>query len=214
MFEWSEEQVMIRDAVRQFVDKEIRPNVEALEHGDMPPYDILRKLFKTFGMDAMARAGFEKRIAAEEAGETRAPRGEGGDSGMTLIPIIELCKVCPGMVTAMGVSMGLTSAAISSKGTIAQKERWVPDLLTMAKIGAWAITEPGSGSNAFGSMRSTARRDGDEFVLNGSKTFITNGPYADTIVFICKLVEDDATPPAERKVVSFVLDRGMPGLEQ
>ena len=82
----------------------------------------------------------------------------------------------------------------------------------MEKIGAWAITEPGSGSDAFGSMRSTARRDGDEYVLNGSKTFITNGPYADTIVFICKL--DEGNPPEERAVLSFVLDSGMPGLEQ
>jgi acyl-CoA dehydrogenase len=132
---------------------------------------------------------------------------------MSLIPIIELCRVCPGMVTAMGVSMGLTSAAIMSKGTVAQKERWALDLLTMDKIGAWAITEPGSGSDAFGSMRSTARRDGDEYVLNGSKTFITNGPYADTTVFICKL-DDGETPPDQRKVLSFVLDRGMPGFEQ
>jgi len=116
------------------------------------------------------------------------------------------------MVTAMGVSMGLTSAAITSKGTIEQKERWAPDLLTMDKIGAWAITEPGSGSDAFGSMRSTARRDGDQYVLNGSKTFITNGPFADTIVFICKL--DEGNPPEQRKVLSFVLDSGMPGLTQ
>ena len=114
------------------------------------------------------------------------------------------------MVTAMGVSMGLTSAAIMSKGTIAQKERWALDLLTLEKVGAWAITEPGSGSDAFGSMKSTARRDGDEYLLNGSKTFITNGPYADTIVFICKL--DEGNPPAERKILSFVLDKGMPGL--
>ena len=61
-------------------------------------------------------------------------------------------------------------------------------------------------------MKSTARRDGDEYVLNGSKTFITNGPYADTIVFICKL--DEGNAPAERKVLQFVLDTGMPGLEQ
>jgi hypothetical protein len=88
----------------------------------------------------------------------------------------------------------------------------VPELVSLEKVGAWAITEPGSGSDAFGSMSSTARRDGDEYVLNGSKTFITNGPYADTIVFICKL--DEGNPPAERKVLSFVLDRGMPGLEQ
>jgi alkylation response protein AidB-like acyl-CoA dehydrogenase len=223
MFEWSEEQLMLRDAVRTFVEKEIKPNLEALEHGDTPPYDTLRKLFSSFGMDAMARERFKRQIEFEKAVEEAVAKGEepparpardgdGGGAALTVIPIIELCRYCPGMVTAMGVSMGLTSAAINAKGTIAQKERWVPELLTLEKIGAWAITEPGSGSDAFGSMRSTARRDGDEYVLNGSKTFITNGPYADTIVFICKL--DEGNPPAERKVLSFVLDSGMPGLEQ
>ncbi len=219
MFEWSEEHQMIREAVKRFVDDEIRPHVEELEHGDLPPYDILRKLFATFGMDAMARDRFQKQIAREKAiaaGEAEATppkeRSGGGDSGMSLIPIIELCRVCPGMVTAMGVSMGLTSAAIMSKGTIAQKERWALDLLTMDKVGAWAITEPGSGSDAFGSMKSTARRDGDDYILNGSKTFITNGPYADTTVFICKL--DEGNPPEQRKVLSFVLDRGIPGFVQ
>ncbi|MEZ5268597.1 MAG: acyl-CoA dehydrogenase family protein [Microthrixaceae bacterium] len=76
----------------------------------------------------------------------------------SMIPIIELCRVCPGMVTAMGVSMGLTASAIMSKGTVEQKERWALDLLTMDKIGAWAITEPDSGSDAFGSMKATAKR--------------------------------------------------------
>ena len=218
MIEWSDEQLMIRDAIRQFVDKEIKPHVEELEHGDLPPYGILKKLFSTFGMDAMAKAGFEKTIAREKAiaaGEPVEERtgGRGGDGGgMTLIPIIELCRYCPGMVTAMGVSMGLTASAIMSRGTTRQKERWALDLLTMDKVGAWAITEPDSGSDAFGSMKSTAKKDGDEYVLNGSKTFITNGPYADTIVFICKL--DEGNPPNERKVLSFVLDKGMPGLEQ
>ena len=222
MFQWSDEHQMIRDAVKRFVDDEIRPHVDELEHGDLPPYDILRKLFATFGMDAMARESFKKRIERERAvaagedvrpnGSDRSAGGGSGEGGMSLIPIIELCRVCPGMVTAMGVSMGLTSASIMSKGTIAQKERWALDLLTMDKVGAWAITEPGSGSDAFGSMRSTARRDGDDYVLNGSKTFITNGPYADTTVFICKL--DDGSPPEQRKVLSFVLDRGMPGFEQ
>src|SRR4051812_42988913 len=215
MFEWSEEQKMIRDAVRQFIEAEIVPKRDELEHGDLPPYDILRKLFATFGMDAMAREGFKRRIEAEKAGEKRDRadgEGGGGGAGITMIPIIELCRHCPGMVTAMGVSMGLTSAAIMSRGTIAQKERWALDLLTLDKIGAWAITEPNSGSDAFGSMRSTARRDGDEYLLNGSKTFITNGPYADTTVFICKL--DEGNPPADRKILSFILDRGMPGFEQ
>jgi acyl-CoA dehydrogenase len=215
MFEWPEELQMVRDAVRQFVDNEIRPHREELEHGDMPPYDLLRKLYKTFGMDTMAADSFDRRIAAEEGGapEKRSEGGGGGGGGgFTMLPIIELCKCSPGMVTAMGVSVGLTSAAIMSKGTTAQKKRWARDILTMEKIGAWAITEPNSGSDAFGSMQATARRDGDEYVLNGSKTFITNGPYADTIVFICKL--DEGNDPAQRTVLQFVLDSGMPGLEQ
>ena len=222
MFEWSDEHQMIREAVKRFVDEEIRPHVDELEHGDLPPYDILRKLFATFGMDAMARDRFKKQIEREKSVAAAVARGEepppakearGGDGGgLSLIPIIELCRVCPGMVTAMGVSMGLTSSAIMSKGTTAQKERWALDLLTMDKVGAWAITEPGSGSDAFGSMKSTARRDGEDYILNGSKTFITNGPYADTTVFICKL--DEGNAPEQRKVLSFVLERGMPGFVQ
>ena len=218
MYEWSEEHLMMRDAMRRFVEAEIVPNLEELEHGDTPPYDVLRKLWSTFGMDAAARDRFkrqmdkEKAVAAGEAEASTEKRGGGGDGSMTLIPIIEICRYCPGMVTAMGVSVGLTASAIMSKGTTAQKERWALDLLTMEKIGSWAITEPDSGSDAFGSMKATAKRDGDEYLLNGSKTFITNGPYADTIVFICKL--DEGNDPADRKILSFVLDSGMPGLEQ
>jgi alkylation response protein AidB-like acyl-CoA dehydrogenase len=225
VFQWTDEQEMVRTAVRQFIDKEIRPRIEEFEHGDTPPYDVLRKLFRDFGMDAAAKARFEKTIAFEKAvaaaiekGETppekpkRDDEGDGGASSLTLIPIIELCRVCPGMVTAMGVSMGLTSAAILSKGTVAQKERWAGELLTLEKVGAWAITEPNSGSDAFGSMLATARRDGDEYVLNGNKTFITNGPYAETIVFVCKL--DEGNDPKDRKILSFVVEAGTPGLEQ
>ena len=219
MHEWSESQLMIRDAVRQFVENEIAPNVEELEHGDMPPYDLLRKMYQTFGMDEMAGARFDKTIAAEKKGE-KIEKKSGGDpaaradqAAATLIPIIELCRYCPGMVTALGVSTGLTAAAINSKGTTEQKERWARDILTLDKVGAWAITEPGSGSDAFGGMRSSARREGDEFVLNGSKTFITNGPYADTTVFICKL-EDEKVDPRDRQILNFVLEKGMPGFEQ
>jgi alkylation response protein AidB-like acyl-CoA dehydrogenase len=81
-------------------------------------------------------------------------------------------------------------------------------------VGAWAITEPNSGSDAFGGMKSTARRDGEGgYILNGNKTFITNGPYADTIVFICRL-EEECVDNRDRKIVSFILDAGTPGLEQ
>jgi alkylation response protein AidB-like acyl-CoA dehydrogenase len=215
MIEWSEQHLMIRDVCRRFIAENIQPNVEALEHGDMPPYDILRKMMRTFGLDEVSKSRFQRLIEREKKGETGGERRTAaeGDAGMQLIPIIELCRYCPGMVTAMGVSVGLTAAAIMSKGTTRQKERWALDLLTMDKIGAWAITEPGSGSDAFGGMKSTARRDGDGYVLNGSKTFITNGPFADTIVFICKL-DDGKSEARERKILTFVLDKGMPGLTQ
>jgi alkylation response protein AidB-like acyl-CoA dehydrogenase len=220
MIEWSEQHRMIRDAIRRFVDAEIVPNLEELEHGDTPPYEVLRKLIRTFGMDEMARSRFAKQLDRADAPpkdvrETAENGGGRGDAvAMQLIPIIELCRYCPGMVTAMGVSMGLAGSAVMSKGTRRQKERWALDLLTLDKIGAWAITEPGSGSDAFGSMKSTARRDGNGgYVLNGNKTFITNGPYADTIVFICKL-DEDGVDARDRKVLTFVLDKGMPGLTQ
>ena len=209
---------MIRDAVRQFIDAEVRPRREELEFGDTPPYEVIRTFYRTFGMDQMARDSFARRMVRDrevEAGTAAAPEGReaaGNNAGMTLIPIIELCRCSPGLVTAMGVSTGLAAGTIMSRGTVRQKERWALDLLTFEKVGAWAITEADSGSDAFGRMQSTAKRDGDEYLLNWSKTFITNGPYADTTVFICKL--DEGNPPSERKILSFVLDKGMEGFEQ
>ncbi len=218
MLDWTDEQKMLREAIRSYVDNEIVPLRDELEHGDLPPYDVLRKMFTTFGIDEMARDGFNRRLErdvspAQTSSEPRsASQASGFDPALMLILLIELSRHCPGMVTALGVSVGLTASAIDNRGTPKQRERWVPDLLTLDRVGAWALTEPGSGSDAFGAMRASARRDGDDYILNGSKTFITNGPYADTIVFICKL--DEGNPIDERKIVSFVLDRGMPGLEQ
>ncbi len=218
MFEWSEQQKQIRDMLRRFVEAEIVPQREALEFGDTPPYDILRKFLKTFGADDMARAQFDAEIAREKSGapprerkvRTEFSQNAAEAAAIRILPIIEISRHSLGMITALGVSVGLTAGAIMKKGTLAQKEQFVPALLTLEKVGAWAITEPGSGSDAFGAMRASARRDGDDYVLNGNKTFITNGPYADTIVFICKL--DDGRPPEQRKVLTFILDGDTPGL--
>jgi alkylation response protein AidB-like acyl-CoA dehydrogenase len=218
MIEWNEQHIAIRDAFRRFVETEIAPKREELEHGSTPPYDVLRKMFATFGLRDMAEMRYQAELEKAErpkSGESteRKPNPMAGEQvAMQMIPIIELSRYSPGMVTALGVSAGLTASTIMSRGTRRQKERWALDLLRLDKIGAWAITEPTSGSDAFGAMKATARRDGDGYLLNGSKTFITNGPYADTIVFICKL--DEGNDPKDRKVLSFVLDRGTPGLEQ
>ena len=220
MFEWSEEQLAIRDAVHRFVAEEIAPNVEELEHGDTPPYAVMRKLYRTFGLDEAARQSFKRALDRKTSGGgadrgATAERAEGGsNAALTLIPIIELCHYCPGIVTALGVTTGLAGGTIMKSGTPAQMERWGLDLMTLDKIGAWAITEPDSGSDALGGMKATAARDGDEYVLNGNKTFITNGPYADTIVFYAKLDDGSGTPLRQRPVLTFVLDSGMPGLDQ
>lgn len=217
MHEWDETQLAVRDAVRAFVAAEVRPHVDDLEHGDLPPYDIIRKLYRTFGLDEMARDRFKRALEEKRSG-TPAPerpaRRDAGSAAMTLIPVVELSRYCPGIVTAMGVSMGLAANTIMKRGTPAQMERWALDLLTMDKVGAWAITEPDSGSDALGGMKTSARRDGDTYVLNGSKTFITNGPYADTIVLYAKLDDGSGTPVRRRPVLTFVLDTGTKGLDQ
>jgi alkylation response protein AidB-like acyl-CoA dehydrogenase len=139
-----------------------------------------------------------------------------GSGGMGFVVVSELCRVSMGIVTGMGVSLGLTVPTIQSRGTLAQQERWLPDLVTYDKIGAWAITEPDSGSDAFGGMKSYVVRDGDDYILNGQKTFITNGPDADVVVVYAKLNEDGAgdSNKRDRKVLTFVLDRGMEGFVQ
>lgn len=224
MFEWSETEVLIRDSIRSFVDKEIRPHVDELESGTLPPYDIIRRLFAAFGVDTMAsesiNALLAKRRKRAESGEksesTRDSGGSpfGGQESLALIAVSELAGVSLGIVASMGVSIGLTAQTILAKGTLAQQERWLPKLATFEHIGAWAITEPGSGSDAFGGMTTTVRRDGDDYILNGQKTFITNGPHADVIVVYAKLDTGDGTPQRDRPVLTFVLDKGMTGLTQ
>ncbi|SNR90069.1 Acyl-CoA dehydrogenase [Haloechinothrix alba] len=228
MIEWSETDELIRESIREFIDKEIRPRTDELESGQLPPYDIIRKLFASFGVGEIAREGFdqliehEKRKADTGSGAGGSAAGSGGGSGFTLagqetmalIAISELAGVSLGILASAGVSLGLAAGTIMSKGTLEQKQRWVPELLTFDKVGAWAITEPEAGSDAFGGMTTTVRRDGDDYILTGHKTFITNGPYADTIVVYAKLDTGDGTPIRDRKVLAFVLDAGMDGLER
>ncbi len=230
MIEWSASDLLIRDAVREFIDKEVRPNVDALESGEMLPYPVIRKLFSEFGLDVLAAEAVKnmldrERVREDDGKESKRP-GLGGVSeqaSMAAIMISELAGVSLGLVAAMSVSLGLGAATIMARGTLAQKERWLPPLVTMEKIAAWAITEPDSGSDAFGGMKTYVRRDGDDYVLNGQKTFITNGPYADTVIVYAKLAVDAGSKATadgpvvekrDRPVLTFVLDSGMPGFTQ
>jgi alkylation response protein AidB-like acyl-CoA dehydrogenase len=224
MIEWSETDMMIRDSIRGFIDKEVRPHVDELEHGDLPPYAIIRKMFAAFGLSEMARETFQKTIDRQKSdnatptGVDRIKKSGSGSSNkqlsMMLIAFSEICKVSMGISTAAGVSLSMAGATIMSRGTIAQKERWALDLLTFKKIGAWAITEPDAGSDAFGGMKTSVKRDGDDYILKGHKTFITNGPWADTIVVYAKLDDGSNSDIRDRPVLTFVLDSGMEGLVQ
>lgn len=229
MIEWSDTDLMVRDAVRQFVDREIRPHLDELESGAMSPYPIARKLFSQFGLDAMAAESVKKMLDRERAKLDGAPPAEradekpddaggfggGAQGSMVAVLVSEIARVSIGLLSTASVSLGLGAATIMSRGTLAQKERWLPELMTLEKIAAWAITEPDSGSDAFGGMKTYVKRDGEDYILNGQKTFITNGPCADVLVVYAKLDEGDASvDKRNRPVLVFVLDAGMEGLTQ
>ncbi len=208
MFAFSQEHEMVRTVVRKWAESKLAPKVDALEAGE-PPYELMRDLAKTFGIPAMVKAAFEK---------TEGPRaGSGlagaGDPVLSAILSLELSRVCPGFMLAFGASMGLAGGAIMGKGTPEQRKRWALPILAWEKIGAWGMTEPGAGSDAFRSMRTRAIAKDGGYVINGQKTFITNAPYADILVIYAKIDRGDGTPLAERPIQPFLLERGDRGLE-
>ncbi|MCC7539784.1 MAG: acyl-CoA dehydrogenase family protein [Deltaproteobacteria bacterium] len=219
MFEFTEEQKMAQRMLRMWCKKELEPLVPAMEKGELLPFDTMRKLGETFGLRGIVEARFArleekaKAAGASGGGGEAEDKGAFGDAGMLAVLVIELSRLSPGFAMSFGAWLGLTGGAIMAKGTYAQKVRWGKPLLSMEKIGAWAITEPQSGSDAFSGMRTMARRDGDHYVLNGQKTFITNAPFADTFVVYAKLdVEEEKRPIEERPIHAFVLEKGTPGL--
>ncbi|MCV7317322.1 acyl-CoA/acyl-ACP dehydrogenase [Mycolicibacillus parakoreensis] len=227
MFEWSETDIIMRDTMRAFIDKEIRPLQDALESGESSPYPIVRKLFSEFGLDVMAGEAVKnmlerQRATADGMATTDTEETEsgglgdmGGQLSMAAVLVSELSGVSIGLLSTVGVSLGLGAATIATRGTLAQKERWLPELMTLDKIACWAITEPDAGSDAFGGMKTYVRRDGDDYILSGQKTFITNGPDADVLIVYAKLDEGEpAVDKRNRPVLTFVLDAGMPGLTQ
>lgn len=221
MFDFTEEQKTMRKMLRRWVEAELVPHVDALESEAMLPYEPMRKLLKTFGADDMARAAIaklEKRAAAGQesaaTGDDNEDGGGGGmmrDPGMGAIISIEFSRVSPGFSMAVGASLGLCGGAIMRRGTLAQKKRFALPVLTGEKIGAWAITEPGAGSDAFGGMTTVAKRVDGGYVLRGGKTFISNAPHADVFVIYAKM-EHGELPLRQRPIHAFVLERGAKGM--
>jgi alkylation response protein AidB-like acyl-CoA dehydrogenase len=208
MHAFSQEHTMVRGLIRKWAASKLEPRLDALESGE-PPYEVMRDFVKTFGIADMVRGSFAKMEKAASDAEPKKMSGLGsGDPAMGAAVSIELSRVSPGFALAFGATMGLAGGAIMGKGTLEQKQRWALPILTLEKIGAWGMTEPGAGSDAFRSMRTTATPRGDGYVLNGQKTFITNAPFADTFVVYAKLARpDDDTPFEDRPIQTFVVER-------
>jgi hypothetical protein len=219
MLDFTEEQKLAQSGIAAWCAQNLEPHVRAMEAGTLPIYPTMRAMAETFGIPDMARASFAKmrereakaEAASGETGEKREKRRGDGQAAMMAILMMELSRCCPGFALAFGASLGLFGGAVMARGTPEQKEKWALPVLTMEKIGAWALTEPGAGSDAFGSMRTTARRVDDGWVLKGSKTFITNAPFADSFVVYARTSEGASSGEGE-DVRAFLVARTASGV--
>ncbi|MEU2351141.1 acyl-CoA dehydrogenase family protein [Modestobacter sp. NPDC049651] len=175
-------------ALREFLDSEVRPRVNAAWAAAEFPMDLIPKLA---GADIVGRS-------YDWDGRPRASRLYSG------FQALELSRVDPSIATFLGVHNGLAMGSIMILGSEEQKQRWIPAMMRMETIGAFALTEPEGGSDVARGLRTTVRRDGDEWVLNGAKRWIGNGTFADVVVVFARDVDDD-------QVKTFVVEKGTPG---
>jgi butyryl-CoA dehydrogenase len=190
-FELSEENRIFRDAIRDFARKEIAPLVDEAEEKNTFPKQL-------FSM--MAEQGFLCPRYPVEMG------GGGGDKITECIMVEELNYVNAGIAASLMAQSGLATQPIYKHGSDEQKERFLIPAIKGERIGAFALTEPNSGSDA-ASIRTRAIRDGDSYVINGTKTFITNGPICDYVIVAAY------TDPTKRGegINLFIVEKGTPG---
>ncbi len=190
-FQLSEEHEMIRKMVRDFAEKEVAPT--AAERDENESFD--RKIF-----DQMAELGLAGIPWPEEYG------GAGMDYLAYVIAVEELSRVCASTGVTLSAHTSLAGWPVFKFGTEEQKQQFLRPMAEGTKIGAYCLTEPNSGSDA-GGMKTTAKLDGDEYVINGSKIFITNGGIAD--IYIVFAVTD---PESKHKGTSaFIVEASTPG---
>ena len=181
-----------RDAVRrtrEFMTKEVEPVINRYWTREEFPHDLAK------GIAALGIAG----VAYEGYG---CP---GGGPLLDGVLAMQLARSDPSMSTFMGVHSGLAMGSIYLCGSEEQKQRWLPEMARMEKIGAFGLTEPEVGSGVAGGLGTTARREGDSWVLNGQKKWIGNATFADYIIIWARDVSDG-------QVKGFVVEKGTPGL--
>jgi butyryl-CoA dehydrogenase len=190
-FELTDEQQLTREAVREFAEAEVAPIAAELDRDHRFPCELLRTLA---GMNLMGMPYPEKE------------GGAGADYVSYVIAIEELSRACASTAVIMAAHTTLGTWPIFKFGTEAQKERYLRDMASGRRLGAFALTEPAAGTDA-GAGTATAVLKGDEYILNGSKIFITNAPFAEIYIVFAK------TDPARgtRGMSGFIVEKDTPG---
>jgi butyryl-CoA dehydrogenase len=190
-FSLTPEQELFRKSAREFALKELEPIAAEIDRTHRVPLEILKKL---------GELGYLGMTVPEEYG------GIGADMLSYVVVMEELSRSCASTSTAFSVQNSLCNTLLVEFGSEAQKRKYLPDLAAGKRFGAFALTEPESGSDAAG-MKTTAVAKGDYFVLNGSKRFITSAGFAD--IFLIFALTDPAA--GNRGVSCFIVERGTPG---
>jgi hypothetical protein len=191
-FALTDEQRLLRQSVREFAQAEIAPHVRAWDQAQQFPRELIGK---------MAELGLMGIQIPEQWG------GAGMSAIDYCLCLEEIARVDPAVALSVAAHNGLGPAHIFMFGTDQQKTRWLVPLAKGELLGAWALTEPGAGSDA-AATRTTAVRDGSDWVLDGTKTFITNGASADVLV----VMASTNRARGAKGISAFVVERGAPGL--
>lgn len=191
-FDLTSEHEMIRQSVREFAEREIRPVAAHVDRTGEFPKDTIAK---------MASLGLLGMTIPQKY------EGAGLDTVAYALAVEEIARVCGSHALIMAAHNSLCTGNIYLAGTDEHRSRYLPDLASGRKLGAWALTEPKSGSDA-AAMETTAKRTGDGWVLNGTKNLCTNAPVAGT--FVIMSVTDRAK--GTHGISAFIVERGNPGL--
>ena len=190
----NEELNMLRDTTRQFVEKELMPIADEIDASNDFPHHLWRKM----GDIGLLGITVDERFGGSAMGYLAH-----------IIVLEEISRASASVGLSYGAHSNLCVNQLQRNGTESQKEKYLPDLCSGAKVGALAMSEPNAGSDVV-SMKLRAERRGDHFILNGSKMWITNGPDAHTYIIYAK-TEPEA---GSRGITAFIVERGYPGFSQ
>jgi butyryl-CoA dehydrogenase len=190
-FGLTKEQELARQMLQEFVKNEVEPIAAEVDATEMFPMETVRQMAE-YGMMGM---GFPKELG-----------GSGTDYLTYIMAVEELGKACATTSVVLSAHTSLCCAPIYEFGTPQQKEKFLPDLLSGRKIGAFGLTEPNAGTDS-SAQQTVAVKDGEDYIINGSKIFITNGGVADTFVIFA--MTDRAK--GNKGITAFIIEKGMPG---